>query len=328
MLKKLSNERAWRGHRAIVLVLVLVLLAACKSSEFEDIIERCSPDCVTPPETPGFTSLAAVESSFNAAIDGVVVDESVLDGRWLMFSASRAFLDEPPLLAYTDVLFTKVLMLTESAGGTSINVSDCQTTETYALSGGSFTIPANSVFLRNLEVENQGAINVSFESNILLSATWTYEAEQGGETTADVTMRKVSNDNSITTSLGQLGSDDIYCYTYLHTFTLAEQTFNGSSVEVLRQQVEQMEFKLDSSNGDNRVTLTRQNNSGTDSFSIVFDRDLTDPYQCFGSNSVDALTTEHLSFSGLLSITEPDVICEGRGQIVPSVKSFSVNAFN
>lgn len=292
---------------ALVLVtLSFLALHACKSSEFSDIFERCAPECT---QVESAVPLAEVEKAFTQVINTIEVSTLNLTGRWVMLSASRYSINESKFRAFTDLLFTKSMVITEV--GNTVQVSDCYHTEIYPLTDSGFTIPKESVFFSSLYFENQNAIVVNKKSNKLLSANWTFVTPQDTLTNVEVNMYKVNDSASATAQLGTVnGTDDIYCYSYLDVFTSAEQLFNNQWIPG-QFEIKEMLLKIDPASGDENIALaSKVSNGASDEYKIIYNQNIEgEEYECFGENSMENGAEDHLSFFGSFEITNLDIDC-------------------
>jgi len=288
-----------------------MILSGCKSSEFSDIFDRCAPECV---ELESSVPLEEVKTAFNQVIDTVEVQTNDLTGRWVMLSAERYSVNEERFRSFTDLLFTKSMVFTQIDN--DLYVSDCYNTEIYPLTSSGFTIPKDSVFFASLYFENENAISVNKVSNKLLNADWLFTTPQDTQENVEVNMYKVNNSNSETAVLGSIDlTDDIYCYSYLHLFTSAEQLFNNQWFPA-DIEIKEMLLKIDPTSGDENIGLSSKVSNGTsEEYKIIFNQGIEfDEYECFGENIMDA-TDDHLSFEGSFNITALDVGCsKGLGE--------------
>lgn len=287
----------------IVLMSVLVL-TGCNSSTLSDIFERCAPECT---EVESTVPLEQIKNAFLQVIATIDVQKDNLTGRWVMLSASRYSVSEDNFRSFTDLLFTKSMVFTQV--GETVEVSDCYNIETYPLIDSGFTIPQDSVFFSSLYFENQQAIQVNKNTNILLSATWTFITPQDTLESVEVNMYKVNDSASATAQLGLLDTHDIYCYSYLHVFTSAEQLFGNQWIPG-NFEIKEMLLKIDPNSGDENVALASKASNGVvDEYRIIYNQNIElEEYECFGNNTMNA-TDDHLFFTGNFTITALDIDC-------------------
>lgn len=282
----------------------LLALSSCNSSTLSDIFERCAPECT---EVESTVPLEQIKTAFLQVIGTIEVQDDNLTGRWVMLSASRYSVNEDAFRSFTDLLFTKSMVLTEV--GDTVQVSDCYNTEIYPLTDAGFTIPKDSVFFSSLYFENQQAIQVNKNSNILLNATWSFVTPQETLESVEVNMYKVNDSDSATVPIGFVNDDDIYCYSYLQVFTSAEQLTANQWFPV-NIEIKEMLLKIDPSSGDENIALASKATNGVnDEYRIIYNQNIPlEEYECFGDNSMGS-TDDHLYFFGDFTITSLDVDC-------------------
>jgi len=295
--------------KAFLSVLILVSLSAlsgCKSSALTDIFKRCEPKCTDSQST---IPLEQIKNVFLQIVEDAPVQTDNLTGRWVMLSASRYSENSSTFRSFTDLLFTKSMVLTEV--GNTIEVSDCYNKEIYPLEDSGFTIPQDSIFFSSLYFENQNPIVVNVVNNKLLSATWTFTTPQETQETVEVDMYKVADSDSPTAVLGTINStDDIYCYSFLNVFTSAEQLFGGQWIPG-NFEIKEILLKIDPNSGDENIALgSKASNGIVDEYKIIYNQNIElEEYECFGENTMGA-SDDYLSFFGDFTITTPDQDCD------------------
>lgn len=307
--------------KIFTLLMISIGVTACKSSDLQDVFRRCSPQCtdfVTP------VPVETAQSNFEQVVETINVNNTNLDGRWVMLAVSHYAAKTSDLNVSGDLIFTKSMTFTDYS--TQIKVSDCYQSETYALDVNGFTIPKDSVFFSNLPFDNQNDIVVTILSNKLLSADWTFLTPQDTEVNVTVKMYKVSDSNSPTMSLGEVGGNDIYCYSYLDLYTAGEQLYQGQWIPG-EKETKEMLLKIDPASGDDNIALSSETNNGTTDYAIVFNQGISgQEYQCFGNNVITNSTSDFLSFEGNYDIQFTDSACMSFGGKSLGEKAFSFSA--
>ncbi len=293
-----------------LLLLAVGTLHGCKNSSFEEVIGRCLPEC------EAFDSpipVGEVKNAFEGTITNTQTGlaKDVLTGRWIMLVADRFTVDSASEKQVNDVLFTKTLLLTDF--GTTLEVSDCHNTETYTLSDGKFTIPKNSIFFNIPGYDNIAAIQVNEnQQNLRLSSLWNFKTPQNTTAQLDVNLYKVDDSDLGSESLGKLNGDvDIFCYSYLHLFTVAEKRLANTNIWISGQaEYKEVVLKLDASDGlwDSSLSLAITSSGNGKSSQIFYNQNTGGEYECFGSVDFGHDSDDFLSFSGEMNLV-PDSDC-------------------